>query len=85
MKTKELGWNETQGIQNIDIEDSQGNSIVDQSQVLKIWENYTTELYVQPIRPETLEVETEEEVHTDEKGPYIFQSEVENVIKQMRN
>ena len=24
MKTKELGWNETQGIQSIDIEDSQG-------------------------------------------------------------
>jgi len=36
MKTKELGWKETQGIQNIGIEDSQGNRIVDQSQVLKI-------------------------------------------------
>ena len=30
MKTKELGWKETQGIQNIGIEDSQGNRIVDQ-------------------------------------------------------
>ena len=29
MKTKELGWKETQGIQNIGIEDSQGNRIVD--------------------------------------------------------
>ena len=45
MKTKELGWKETQGIQNIGIEDSQGNRIVVQSQVLKIWENYITELY----------------------------------------
>jgi len=26
MKTKELGWKETQGIQNIGIEDSQKNS-----------------------------------------------------------
>ena len=43
MKTKELGWNETQGIQSIGIEDSQGNRIVDQRQVLKIWENYITE------------------------------------------
>ena len=42
MKTKELGWKETQGFQNIDIEDSQGNRIVEQSQVLKIWENYIT-------------------------------------------
>jgi hypothetical protein len=53
MKTKELGWKETQGIQNIGIEDSLGNRIVEQSQVLKIWENYITELYD---RPETLEV-----------------------------
>ena len=40
MKTKELGWNETLGIQSIGIEDSLGNRIVDQRQVLKIWENY---------------------------------------------
>ena len=82
MKTKELVWKETQGIQNIGIEDSQGNRIVDQKQVLKIWENYVTELYD---RPETLEVEPEEEVDTDEKGPYILQNEVEKSIKEMRN
>ena len=35
---------ETQGIQNIGIEDSQGNRIVEKSQVLKIWENYMEEL-----------------------------------------
>ena len=51
MKTKELGWKDTQGIQNIGIEDSQGNIIVDQKQVLKIWENYVTELYDRPNRP----------------------------------
>jgi len=45
MKTKELGWKETQEIQNIGIEDSQGNRIVDQRQVLKIWEYYVTEIY----------------------------------------
>ena len=48
MKTKELGWNETQGTQRIVIEDSQGNRIVDQRQVLKIWENCITELYDRP-------------------------------------
>ena len=36
MKTKELGWKETQGMQNIGIEGSQGNRIVQQNQVLKI-------------------------------------------------
>ncbi|PNF29416.1 hypothetical protein B7P43_G07044 [Cryptotermes secundus] len=35
MKTKELGWKENHGIQNIGIKDYQGNRIVDQRQVLK--------------------------------------------------
>jgi hypothetical protein len=48
MKTKEQEWKETQAIQNIGIEDSQGNRIVDQKQVLKIWENYVADLYDRP-------------------------------------
>jgi hypothetical protein len=52
--------------------------------VLKIWKNYITELYDRPNRTETLEVEPEE-VDTDEKGPYILQSEVEKAVKEMRN
>jgi hypothetical protein len=51
--------------------------------VLKIWENYVTVLYVRPNRPETLEVEPEEEVDTDKKGKYILQSEVEKTFKEM--
>jgi len=43
------------------------------------------ELYDRHNRPETLEVEREEEVDTDEKGPRISQSEVEKAIKEMRN
>ena len=58
---------------------------IDQRKVLKIWENYITELYDRPNRPETLEVEPEEEVDSDEKGPHILQSEVEKAIKEMRN
>jgi hypothetical protein len=53
MKTKELGWKETQDIQNIGIEDSQGNRIIKQSQVLKIWENYITELHDRPSRQQS--------------------------------
>ena len=56
-RKKEVGWKETQWIQNIGVEDSQGNRKVEQSQVLKIWENYVTELYDRPNRPETLEVD----------------------------
>jgi len=85
VKTKDPGWKEIQGIQNIGIKDSRQNRIVDQSQVPKIWDNYITELYDRPNRPETLEVELEEEVDTDEKGPYILQSEVKKAIKEIRN
>ena len=42
-------------------------------------------LHDQPNRPETLEIEPEEEVDTDEKGPYILQSQVGKAIKEMRN
>ena len=50
--------------------------------MLKIWENYITELHNRPNRPVILEVEPEEEVDADEKGPYILQSEVEKTIKE---
>jgi len=85
MKKKEPDWKETQGIQDTGIENSQGTRRVEQTQVLKIWENYITQLYDRPNRPETLEVEPEEEVDTEEKAPYILQSEVEKAIKEMSN
>ena len=53
--------------------------------MLKIWDNYISELHDRPNRPATLEVEPEEEVDADEKGPCILQSEVEKAIKEMRN
>jgi hypothetical protein len=83
MKTKELGWKENHGIQNIGIKDSQGNIIIDQRRVLQIWEKYITELYDRANRPEHLEVEPEAEVNEDDKGPIILQSEVEKAIKEM--
>jgi hypothetical protein len=48
LKTKVLGWKENHEIQNTGTENSKGNIIVEKSQVLKIWENYITELYDQP-------------------------------------
>ena len=56
MNTKELGWKENHGIQNICIEDAEGNIIVDKRQDLKIWENYITMLYNQTNQQENLEV-----------------------------
>jgi hypothetical protein len=85
IKIEEIGWEENHGIRSIGIEDSQGNIIIDQRQMLQIWENYITELDDRANRPEHLEVEPEAEVDKDEKGPYILQSEVKNIIKEMRD
>ena len=41
-----------------------------------------TVLYDRPNQPENLEVEPEEEADTDEKGPYILQSEVKKLLRK---
>jgi hypothetical protein len=51
---------------------------------MKILENYITELYNRPNRPQNLELETEEEADADEKDPYILQCEVEKAIKDIK-
>jgi hypothetical protein len=40
MKTKELGWKENHGIQNIGIEDCRGNIIIDQTSIANLGEVY---------------------------------------------
>jgi hypothetical protein len=45
IKAEELGLKENHGIQKTGIEDFYGNITVHQRQVMKIWENYITELY----------------------------------------
>lgn len=42
--------------------------MVDQTYVLKMWENYIKELYYRCNRPENLELEREEEAGADEQG-----------------
>jgi hypothetical protein len=82
-KAKELDRKENNGIRTVGIKDSEGNMIVDQKQVLKIWEICVEELYGQANRPEKLNMEPEE-VEEDHKGPHIIRSEVEKAIKEMR-
>ena len=61
--------------------------------LIQLLHNYISQLLYRKLgynnrqidRPETLEVEAEEEVDTDEKSPYILQSEVEKAIKEMKN
>ena len=53
--------------QNIIIEESQENIMVDKTQVLKIWLYYITDFCGGTNRPKNLQLETKEEVGTDEK------------------
>jgi hypothetical protein len=84
-KAKESDRKENNGIRTVGIEESHGNMIVDQKQVLKIWEIYVEELYDRANRPENLNVEPEEVVDEDHKGPHILRSEVEKAIKEMKD
>jgi hypothetical protein len=83
-KAKEFDRKENNVIRTIGIEDSQGNMIVDQKDVLKVWEIYAEELYDRANRPENMNVEPEE-VDEDLKGLHILRSEVEKAIKEMRD
>jgi hypothetical protein len=47
VKTKELGWKDKQVFKPLALKTLQGNVTVHQRHVLKIWENYITELYDQ--------------------------------------
>jgi hypothetical protein len=53
VKTKELSRKENQDIQNTGIEDSQGSIMLDQEQVLNIWENYITDSTIEVIDQKT--------------------------------
>jgi hypothetical protein len=78
-KVKELDRKENSEIRTVGIEDPQGNMIVDQKKVLKIWEIYVEELYDRANQPENLSVELEE-VNEDHKCPHILCSEVEKAM-----
>jgi hypothetical protein len=54
--------------------------LADKRHILKIWENYITELYDRANGPQNLETETEEKVEEYKKHPYIFH--VEKVTKE---
>jgi hypothetical protein len=76
MKAEELGWKENHGIETIGIEDIEDN-VINERQVLKIWENYIKKLCNGADATEDLEVKVKEEVGADEKCPYILHSELE--------
>jgi len=69
---KKKSLKENNRIQNIDIEESKGNIIVDRRELQKIWENRIIEIHDRSNRPENLEVGHEEDVDADEEGPYIL-------------
>jgi hypothetical protein len=77
-------WEQKHGTQNISIKGSKGILIVYKRQVLKIWENYITELCSQSNQPENLEVIPEKEEDAEKKGRCILQNEVEKTVNMRK-
>ena len=83
-KMKGLEWKDRTGGSKFGIENSAGQFISDQNEMLAIWEEYIEKLYDREHRPDDIEIEDESEVDEDEKGPSILQCEVEKAIKDMK-
>jgi len=74
---EELSWKVNHRNRNAGIEESQGNIIVDQRKIMKIWENYITELYDRANQTKNVEIESEEKVDADETCTCVLHREVE--------
>jgi hypothetical protein len=83
MLSKELSWKVNHRCQNAGIEESQGIITVDRRKVLKIWENYITELDDRVNQTENVEIESKEKVEADEKCPWVLHRKV-NKKKAMK-
>ena len=57
-KTRGLKRKENKGIWSLDEEDSQGKFVTNQWQILKIWEDYTEQLYNKKTGSQDIEMET---------------------------
>ena len=67
------------------IEDEEGCEITDKKGISNLWGKYVEELYQKENRPDSLNVENEDDVPDDEKGYYILNEEFEQALKEMRN
>ena len=83
-KTKEFGGRERKAVRSFGIEDSRGQLISGQAEMLKVWESYIGELYDKEHRPQHINIEREDVIDEDERGPSILTTEVEKAIKDMK-
>ena len=68
------------------IKDHNGSLLTDKMNIRGRWKTYIEDLYNKPNKPtqEELQLEKEEEIEEDFKGPSILQSEVEEAIRHMK-
>ena len=83
-KAHQLGGRTSKATRTFGIKDNQGNIVTDHRQALRIWEKYIQDLYDSENRPRDIEIEVEDELDEDDKGPTILKSEVVKAIKDMR-
>ena len=84
-KAKEVGkkYKRSKG-RNAGLLDANGNVLNDQEEIKRRWKEYFETLYDAAGKPDSCMLENEEEVHTDDKGPLILQSETNASVDKLK-
>src|SRR5688572_12973056 len=87
VKVAELTWKNKVTHKNVEVTDSAGNTITDAEEVRETWRAYTECLYDKDGKPkvEDLQIEEEEDVEEEEKGPTLLKSEILAAISEMKD
>ena len=85
-KVAKLTWKESVTSRNARVTDSAGNTITEPEGLMERWRLYIEALYDKEGKPEKedLQVEAEEGVDEDERGPAVLESENLLAISQMK-
>lgn len=67
------------------IEGKDGLLLYKEEEVRKRWEEYIEDLYMTKDKPESLNIEGEEQIEEEDKGPSILESEIRQAIKEMKS
>ncbi len=85
-KVAKLTWKNREKGRSVSVEDDAGKTITDPEEVRERWRTYIETLYDKEGKPkmEDLEIEEENKVDEDERGPEVLRSEILLAISEMK-
>lgn len=86
-KVKQLTWKDKSAGRSTAIKDLDGNLLTEPEEVRKRWKDYVESLYDKEgkPKPEEMQLECEDNIGEDFKGPEVLESEILAAIKEMKN